>query len=200
MADVATSINPYVDLTVFPSRITPANVGHFLDGAEVVVDGIDFFEIEARRLLHQEARRRGLWVVGAGPLGFSTAWIAFSPTGMTFDEYFDLREGMSRSQKLVAYAVGMAPRATHLSYFDTSQVDFESGAAPSAGLACQLASGVVACEVLRLLTGRRPPLAAPWSFQFDAYRGVLRRCHLRRGNRALVQRLKRWVLARRLGV
>jgi molybdopterin/thiamine biosynthesis adenylyltransferase len=198
MAETAAAINPHVDLRVFAEAVTPDNVGAFLDGVDVLVDGIDFFAIEARRLLFREARRRGIWAVTAGPLGFSTAWLAFDPRGLSFDDYFDLHDGMNRWDQLIAFAVGVAPRATHLSYLDLSVVDPRSGAGPSSGLACQLCAGVAAAEVVKILLDRSPLRAAPYYSQFDAYRGVLRTGRLRGGNRHPMQRLKRWYLRRRL--
>jgi molybdopterin/thiamine biosynthesis adenylyltransferase len=200
MAETATSINPELEMRVFTEAVTPENVGDFLDGVDVVVDGIDFFAIEARRLVFQEARRRGIWAVTAGPIGFSTAWLAFSPSGMSFDEYFDVKDGMDRWNQIVSFAVGLAPGATHLSYLDLSQVDPKSGRGPSSGLACHLCSGVTAAKVLKILLKRSPIKAAPWFFQFDAYRCLLRKGYLRWGNRHPLQRLKRWILKRKLGI
>lgn len=198
MAETAAAINPQADLQVFTEAVTPENVGKFLYGVDVLVDGIDFFAIEARRLVFREARRRGIWAVTAGPIGFSTAWLVFDPRGMSFDDYFDLHDGMSRWEQIIAFAVGVAPRATHLRYLDLSAVDPQSGRGPSAGLACQLCAGVAAAEVMKILLDRSPIRAAPYYSQFDAYRHVLRTGRLRRGNRHPLQRLKRWYLRRRL--
>jgi molybdopterin/thiamine biosynthesis adenylyltransferase len=198
MAERVRAINPEVQLRVFAEAITAENVAEFLDGVDVLVDGIDFFAIEARRVVFAEARRRGIWAVTAGPVGFSTAWLVFSPTGMSFDTYFDLHEGMERLDQLVAFAVGLTPRATHLRYLDLSQVDPGSGRGPSAGLACQLCSGVAAAEVVKILLGRSPIYPAPHYCQFDAYRQVFRKGRLRWGNRHPLQRLKRWWLRRRM--
>ena len=112
---------------------------------------------------------------------------------MSFDRYFDLHDGMDRLDQLVAFAVGLTPRATHLRYLDLSRVDLGTGAAPSVALACQLAAGVAAAETLKILLGRRPLRPAPCYAQFDAYRGLLRW-----GNRGPLQRLKRLVLRRRV--
>jgi hypothetical protein len=190
MAETASAINPEAEVRVFAEAVTPENVGAFLDGVDVLVDGIDFFAVEARR--------RGIWAVTAAPLGFSTAWLVFDPRGLSFDAYFDLRDGMDRWDQLIAFAVGVAPRATHLRYLDLSAVDLRSGAGPSAGLACQLCAGVTAAEVMKILLERAPIRAAPWYSQFDAYRQVLRTGRLRMGNRHPFQRLKRWYLRRRL--
>lgn len=194
----ARAINPDVQLDVFAERITPANVAAFLVGVDVLVDGIDFFALDARRLLFHEARKRGIWAVTAGPLGFSTSWLVFDPAGMSFDDYFDLHDGQDALTQLASFAVGLAPRATHLSYLDLSQVDLQAGRGPSLGLACQLCAGVAAAEVVKILLGRGPVDAAPAFSQFDAYRRVLRQGRLRGGNRHPWQRLKRWWLLRRL--
>ena len=194
----AHAINPEADIRIFPEAITSRNVAAFLDGVDVFIDGIDFFAIQTRRLLFREAQRRGIWAVTAGPLGFSTAWLAFDPHGLSFDDYFDLADGQDPREQLVAFAVGLAPRATHLSYLDLAQVDLRSGRGPSVGLACQLCAGVAAAEVLKIVLGRGTVQAAPWYFQFDAYRQVLRKGYLRWGNRHPWQRLKRWWFRRQL--
>jgi molybdopterin/thiamine biosynthesis adenylyltransferase len=198
MADEARAINPEVELRLFREPIGPGNVDAFLDGVDMFIDGVDFFAIEARRLLFREARRQGIWALTAGPLGFGTAWQVFSPDGMSFDAYYDLHDRMDRLDQLIAFAVGLAPRATHLRYLDLAQVDLRTGRAPSAGLACHLASGVMAAETIKVLLGRGPLRPAPHYFQFDAYRQVLRRGRLWLGNRHPLQRLKRWFLRRRL--
>lgn len=198
MAGEARAINPDVDLRVFHEAITTDNVADFLQNVDVLIDGIDFFALQARRLVYQEARRRGIWTVMAGPMGFSTAWLVFDPQGMSLDDYFDFHDGQERLEQLVAFAVGLAPRATHLSYLDLAEVDIRHERGPSAGLACQLCAGVAAAEVVKILLGRGPLRAAPYFSQFDAYKQAFRCRYLRGGNRHPWQRLKRWWLLRRL--
>lgn len=198
MAAEAHAINPEADVRVFHEAITADNVAEFLDGVDVLIDGIDFFALDARRLVYREARRRGIWAVMAGPMGFSTAWLVFDPKGMSLDDYFDFRDGQDRLEQLVAFAVGLAPRATHLRYLDLTQVDIQRERGPSAGLACQLCAGVAAAEVVKILLGRGPVRATPYYSQFDAYQQMFRCSYLRGGNRHPWQRLKRWWLLRRL--
>jgi molybdopterin/thiamine biosynthesis adenylyltransferase len=198
MAQEARDINPELDLRVFPEPVTPANVAAVLDGVDVVVDGIDFFAMEARRLLFAEARKRGAWVVTAGPIGFSAAWLVFSPTGMSFDEYFDLDGITDPLDRIVSFLVGLAPRATQRAYMDLSKADPASGRGPSAGLACQLCAGVAAAEILKILLGRSPVLSVPWYSQFDAYRQVFRHGRLRGGNRHPWRRLLRHFVRKQL--
>lgn len=193
-------INPNVHVTVFREPIGPANVGQFLEGADVVLDGIDFFALEARRVVFAEARRRGLWALTAGPLGFGAAVLAFSPEAhaMTFDRYFDFDSCVTAADRLIAFAAGLAPAALHVPYLDMSRVDFGERHGPSAGLACQLCASVLSMETLRFLLGWGTPQAAPYFQQLDLARRVWARGTLRWGNRGPLQRVKRSWLARSL--
>jgi len=198
MAAIVRDINPLVELRVFEESIGPHNVGAFLEGADVLVDGIDAFEIDVRRILFREAADRGIYGLGAGPVGFSTVWVVFAPNGMSFDRYFDLSNGMDPIDKFVAYVVGMAPRSTQRSYMDLRHLDFGARFGPSASLACQLAGGVIGAEVLKVLLARGPLWPAPFYHQFDPYVGRLVRRRLIGGNRHPLQRVKRWWFSRLL--
>jgi len=198
MAEEALEINPELDLRVFHEPVTAENVGDFLDGVNVVLDGIDFFAFDARRLVFREARRRGIWAITAGPIGFSAAWLVFDPQGMDFDTYFDLHDGMAPADQFAAFLIGLTPRGTHFRYLDLSVVDRRTGRGPSAGLACSLCAGVAVAEAAKVILGRGTLRPAPCYAQFDAYRCVLRRGRLRLGNRGPLQRLKRFILRRRM--
>lgn len=80
---------------------------------------------------------------------------------MTFDRYFDLSDAMNTVDKFVAFIAGIAPSATHRRSIDLSYVDIENRTGPSVGLACHLASGVVAAEVLKILLRHGRVYAAP---------------------------------------
>jgi molybdopterin/thiamine biosynthesis adenylyltransferase len=194
MAEIVQDINPEAELRVFPEAIGAHNAEAFLEGVDVLVDGIDAFEIDLRRLLFRLARERGIYALGAGPVGFSTVWVVFSPDDMSFDQYFDLRDDMDSVEKFAAYIAGMAPKATHRGYIDMSQVNVSDRAGPSVGFACQLAAGVIGAEVVKILLKRGPLRPAPHYHQFDAYLGKLVRRRLWGGNRHPLQRIKRRIL------
>jgi len=197
MASLARDIHPEVEIQAFPDGVHAGNIERFLTGADAVVDSIDFFALEPRKLLYRTARQLGKTVVFAAPIGFSGTLHVFSPRGMSFDEYFDIRDDMSPYDQLVAFAVGLVPRGTHWGYMDTRKVDLASHSGPSISSACNIASGLLTTEVLAIILGRRSPAAAPHYVQFDPYRRIYRTGYLRWGNRGLLQRLKRWVVARR---
>jgi molybdopterin/thiamine biosynthesis adenylyltransferase len=198
MAEVARDINPEVNIRTFREPIDASNADEFLSDADLFIDGVDFFSIELRRMLFRKTAEHGLYGITAGPIGLSTAWLIFSPTGMSFDRYFDLHDGMEQLDSLIAFALGVAPPATQIAYMDLKKVNIGSRTGPSTSAACQLCAGVAAIEALKILTNRGSVRPAPWYFQFDAYRGILRQGRLRWGNRGLFQRLKRYVLRRRM--
>jgi molybdopterin/thiamine biosynthesis adenylyltransferase len=191
MAEEARAINPELDLRVLAEPVTAANLDAFFDGADLLLDGIDFFALESRRLVFREARRRGIWALTAGPIGFSAAWIAFAPDGMTFDDYFGLDDATDPLDGLAAFLGGLTPRATQRTYMDLSQVETRSGRGPSAGLACGLCAGVAAAEAVKILLGRGPLRPAPHYFQFDAYRHRFVAGRQWGGGRGPLQRLRR---------
>ena len=69
MAEEALAINPELEIRSFREPIGPANVAAFLDGVDILIDGVDFFALDVRRLVFREARRRGIWALTAGPTG-----------------------------------------------------------------------------------------------------------------------------------
>jgi hypothetical protein len=117
---------------------------------------------------------------------------------MSFDEYFDLHDGMPRLDQLIAFVVGLAPRGLHLEYMDLTRVDMEAQIGPSSSIACQLSSALIGAESLKILLGRSIPRVLPHYSQFDPYLNRYVSGFLRRGNRQILQRLKRWYLKRRL--
>lgn len=195
LLESAKGVNPEAEIESMGGKITPENIDQFLDDVDFVVDALDFFAFDARRMLFREAAKRGIWVVTAGPIGFSTAWLAFDPNGMPFDTYFDMHDKMEPVDFFAAFVIGLTPRGTHGPYFDYSCVE-ASGRGPSVAAACRLAAGVVGSEAIKIILGRGKVRAAPYYQQFDAYRYILRRGWMPWGNRNPIQRLKRIYLRR----
>ena len=191
MVEQALSINPYLEIKEFPEGISSSNIDDFLEGVQVVIDGLDFFAFDARRLLFNRAREKGIYVITAGPLGFSSAMLIFSPhEGMSFDEYFNIVEGMEPQDQYLSFALGLAPRATHIKYMDLSRVDLESKAGPSLNIACQICSGMAATEAVRIILNKGNVKPAPYFFQFDPYVQKYRKGKLYMGNRNPIQKIK----------
>jgi molybdopterin/thiamine biosynthesis adenylyltransferase len=196
VAEMVTAINPTATIREFKSGIDIDNIDDFLDGAIVAVDGIDFFNIAARRLLFRRARARGVYALTSAPIGFSATLQVFSPTGMSYDEYFDLDDRLPIPEQILRFGLGLAPKMTQRAYFPPRRLDLRQGRAPFLGSACLLSAALVATEVANLVLKRRAPRVAPEYFQFDPLVQQYKRGQLRWGNRGPIQRLKRWWVLR----
>lgn len=187
----ALSINPYLDIREFKEGVNPENLDEFLDGLSVVLDSLDYFAFDIRRKLFNRAREKGVYVITAGPMGFSSALLVFSPyEGMTFDEYFNISDDMAPTDCYIAFGIGLAPRPTHFRYVDFSKVDLDKQSGPSLHIACQLCSAMAATEALKIILKRGEVKPVPHYLQFDPYLAKLQAGKLLLGNRHPVQKLK----------
>ncbi|KIH75851.1 Molybdopterin or thiamine biosynthesis adenylyltransferase [Geoalkalibacter ferrihydriticus] len=167
MAEIVREINPEADLRIFPQGVTNENVEEFLADCQVYVDGIDFFEFEIRRLLFNTARAMGIYAVTAAPLGFGATLQVFSPTGMSFDDYFGISTGMTYEEKIASFAAGLAPQAFHAGYLDSTRIDIEKRKGPAVAPACTLCASLVTTEVVKIITGKGKLRPVPRYLQFD---------------------------------
>ncbi|WP_051694374.1 ThiF family adenylyltransferase [Desulfohalovibrio reitneri] len=196
MHSTAWSVNPFLEVEQYPDGLGEQNIYSFLKGADLVMDGLDFFEFPMRRRLFTLAREMGIPVVTAGPLGFGGALLVFTPEGMSFDRYFDIREGQTLEERFLRFGMGLAPKGMHLKYMDLGRVNLHAKAGPSTSIACHLCASLACMEAIRLLLDRPGVREAPRYMQFDPYLTRLRTGKLRWGNRGPVQRAKIFVASR----
>lgn len=197
LAEMARSINPEARVRSFPDGVTADNTTDFLDGVDVVVDGIEFFAIEARRRLYAACRRRGIPVIQAGPIGYGAAVLVFLPTGPSFDAHFGIDDAMTRAEMLLAHALGHG--AALRQDIDPTRVDLEKQKGPALASACLLCAATAATELLKLRCNRGPVMAAPHGVYYDPFRGrtlALRPVPSMRTS--LRGRLLRWLSFRRI--
>lgn len=198
MIEMARAINPELDVRRFPAGVTIANTEDFLHGADVYVDGLDFFAFDARSTTFAACARLGVPATTAAPLGMGVALLNFLPGKMTFEEYFGF-EGQPRSERALRFLLGLSPAMLQRSYLvDRSRVNLAEKRGPSTVMACQLCAGVAAVETLKILLGRGPLLAAPWGLHFDAYRHLYKRTWRPGGYRNPIQWLARAFARRQL--
>jgi molybdopterin/thiamine biosynthesis adenylyltransferase/nitroreductase len=190
MVDEAMDINPYLSMELFHEGVNKDNISDFLRDVDVVLDGIDFFAFDARRLLFNAAYERGIPVVTAGPLGFSTALLVFMPGKMSFEEYFDFQEGMSDYDKIVRFLVGLSPKGLHADYTDPGKVDLVRHSGPSFIIGCLLSSAAASMEAVRILLKRPGVSPVPHYRQFDIYHGKTARGKISGGNKNPLQKMK----------
>lgn len=173
MAAMARDINPEMDIRVFPDGVSAENLDEFLAGVDLYVDGLDFFVFQMRRATFAACRAKGIPAVTAAPLGMGTAVLNFLPGGMSFDDYFGLKD-CPEDELALRFLIGLSPAMLQRGYLvDPSRVNLVAKKGPSTVMACQLCAGVAATEVFKILTSRGRVLAAPWGIHFDAYRNKL---------------------------
>jgi molybdopterin/thiamine biosynthesis adenylyltransferase len=173
MAKMALDINPQADIRAFNAGVDASNVNEFLDGAELYVDALDMFAVQARRLVFSACRRLGIPAITVAPLGMGAALVNFLPEKMSFEDYFGL-EGQGEGEQILRFLVGLAPHVLHRSYLvDPGRVNLAEQQTASTAMACQLSAGVMGSEALKILLGRGRVWSAPHAIQFDAYRNKL---------------------------
>lgn len=182
-------INPDAEIVCFDQGVTADNADQFLRGVDVYVDGIDFFAIEARRLVFAACHSRAIPAVTAAPLGMGVSLLYFAPSGTSFEQYFRL-EGQPQQEQFARFIAGLSPAMLQRSYLVAPQaVNFAERRGPSTVMACELCAGVTGVAVLKLLLGRGGLRPAPWAMQFDAYRQRLSHTWRPFGNANPLQRL-----------
>jgi molybdopterin/thiamine biosynthesis adenylyltransferase len=189
LAAMAKDINPEVDIKVLTSGVDNSNLTNFLSGADLYIDGLDFFAFSARQTTFAACAEARIPAITAAPLGMGAAWLTFLPGSMSFEEYF-LWGDLADDEKALRFMVGLAPAGLHRPYLvEPAAVNLAEQRGPSTIMACQLCAGVAATEALKVLLGRGKVLAAPHGFQFDAYRHKLARTWRPGGNNHPLQRL-----------
>jgi len=192
VAEMAAGINPELKLRRFPAGVTPETVDEFLKDVDVYVDGLDFFALPARRMVYAKCREKGIPVLTAAPLGMGTAFLHFSPSGMSAEDYFGW-EGQDEQEQYARFIAGLSPAMMQRDYLVAPEaVNFRERRGPSTIIACDLCAGMMASGVLKLLLGRGDLPAAPWGLHFDAYHLRLKKTWRPWGNRNPLQ----WLLLR----
>lgn len=190
MADVARDINPDCELTTFDEGINENNVDEFLENVDIYVDSLDFFALDARKLLFGKCEEKGIPVVTAAPLGMGTALLCFLPGRMSYEEYFRFNDAQTEEEQYIKFLIGLSPAMLQRSYLvDPTKADFKARKGPSTIMAVKLCAGAAATFTLKILLNRGNVPAAPHGLHFDAYTNKLRKTWRPDGNRSPIQKI-----------
>ncbi|MEJ2200100.1 MAG: ThiF family adenylyltransferase [Desulfuromonadaceae bacterium] len=161
LAEMVRDINPQAEIVTFPAGVDDHNADSFLDNCQVLVDGIDFFAFNIRRMLFDRARQLGIHAVTCAPLGFGSTLQVFAPGGMDFDSYFGTSDQQSLLRNLASFAAGLAPNPYHIAYMDLDKVDIKQQKGPAVAPACTLAASLLTTAIVKILTGSQKVFAVP---------------------------------------
>ena len=189
LAKMAKDINPEAEIVEFSAGVTGQNIDDFLRGADLFIDGFDFFALDIRRKTFARCRELGIPAMTAAPVGMGVAFLVFTKDGMPFEDYFRF-EGKSELRQYINFLMGLAPSGMHRSYLvDPSRLDIAKRKAPSTMIGVQLCASFTAAQAVKFLLNRGEVRPAPYHYHFDAYLNKFK-AGLRRGNNTLLQRLK----------
>ncbi|MBU4082747.1 ThiF family adenylyltransferase [Patescibacteria group bacterium] len=186
MKEMGREINPFVSIKIFPEGISKKNIDNFLEGVDLVIDGIDFFNIKDRLLLFRKAREHSIYALTSAPVGFGASLLTFAPKGMSFEEYFDIKEGMSEKEKLLSFGLGLTPSLIQRKYFRPSSVNFSKKETPSSVVGTLLCANLIACEAIKIILGKKIK-SAPFSIHFDSYARKYKKTYFKK-------RIKKWLI------
>ena len=189
LARMAKDINPEVEIAEFPGGVTKDNLDDFLRGADLFIDGFDFFVLDIRRQAFARCRELGIPAMTAAPVGMGVAFLLFTKDGMPFEDYFRF-EGKSELRQYINFLMGLAPSGMHRAYLvDPARLDVARRKAPSTMIGVQLCASFTAAQTVKFLLGRGEVKPAPFHYHFDSYLNIFK-AGRRRGNNGLLQRWK----------
>ncbi len=192
--DMILAINPEAKVEMFEQGISEKTIDRFLDSVDLALDGIDFFAQNTKLLFFKKCRDRRITALTSCPLGFGASLIIFAPTGMKYEDYFDLKEGMTEKEIRITSTLGLSPSPLCLPYMDKKSLDLKGERASSVSPGLMLVASLSATEAVKILTGKRNIDYCPHVFQIDLLTHQVRKKYFPFGMRSPLQRLKRWFL------
>ena len=191
-------INPDLEIRKFDGGINENTIDSFLEGLDVVVDGIDYFSFSSRILLYRRAREQGVPVICSAPLGFTAAWLVFTPSSMSWDDYFAFDLAEDDVDRAILFLIGFIPHILPIHYVNLDDINFAESKGPSIAPAVQVCSATNSTEVLKFILCRGKIYPAPYYQGFDTYMCKFIRGKLKNGNRSFFQRIKFRYVKRKL--
>jgi len=163
-AELARSINPDVELELFPEGVAADNLERFLAGADLYVGVIDAEKGGAVKTMTSGLiQKHGLPMFTCGAVGFGSVLVAHAPGGMMPEEFWRLAQEKSSGGGLLPSLLG--------DFFNRPVMEriangLASGKTPTTAIGCLAANALLAGEVLVCLlrgTGLvdREPVFAP---------------------------------------
>jgi molybdopterin/thiamine biosynthesis adenylyltransferase len=197
MHELAADINPECSIQAFSEGVSLDNIHAFLEGADVFIDAVEFFEIKTHQLIINTCRKLGIPAIFGVPLGFGVGVLVYTAQGMTFDDYFDLDYSAPLEHQALKMSLGCAPAGYHLKYVAPDSVDLSIRKAPSIASGCKLATGIVCTQALLAILHPEELKPIPHYTCYDARLNKLKRGYLWMGNRNPLQKIK-FILAKRI--
>jgi len=148
-------ISPHLKITTYTKAAqTYEDVEEFIDGADIVVDAIDYAGFDYKQMLHQCSRDAGLYVLSAPIPAFGASMQIFSPKGMPIEEFYQAPKDKKEWAKYRLPISVIAPKdiiPEVLLDFENQKIDYLS----TNGASAQLAGALLGMEIALMITGKR---------------------------------------------
>jgi molybdopterin/thiamine biosynthesis adenylyltransferase len=172
VAQLLKPINPKAEIEVFSRGVTEENVERFVAGANLVIDEIEYTRLDLSVLLHREARRQGKHVLIGVNVGWGANLFAFSPAGMSLEEYVGLPRD-ARPEEARWFTIPPEKFAPHLpAYWDEPLIDGivqGSTPIPSISPSVALVAAMVSTAAIIYLAQGVEPVTVPGYTSIDLY-------------------------------
>ena len=198
MKELALDINPEAEINIFPEGVNESNYDEFLDGVDILLDGLDVYAIKPRIGLFKKAHEKKIPIVTAAPLGMGTSVMAFRHDKMTFGDYFQIDESLEVNEMMIKFLAGIAPTMMHSRYLAAmDEIDVAKGKVPSLHVGCLAATSALGSVALKLALGRGDIIWAPRGFHVDFYLNRYKHFWRPFGNKNPLQKLLIEMIKRR---
>lgn len=155
------AICPEAQIETYSSGISKENVEEFVRQADIIVDEIEFSTPTLSVILHQAARRQNKLVFMGANIAWGASAFCFSPSGMTFEEFFEYDANSERID-----ATKYFPAKP--SYLDEELLQSVlNGSSPTPGLSSSVAlvAAILSTQIIQTIIGSKTPRFVPY-YQF----------------------------------
>jgi len=172
VAEGVIDINPDADVKVYPNGITWENVEEFVDGADIVLDGLDVSVMHLRKRMFDLARARGIPVITCPVLGWGAGIAIFDPVrSPSFGNFFGNIPENPNSEDWQRFVENYA---IHFLSTKPTGIDIalgkkraQEGKAPAIAAACRLNAALVPTAVYGYLFDKGNLPVVPTTLHVD---------------------------------
>lgn len=157
LAEYCKEINPELKIDLFTEGVKPHNAEKFLDGAEAVIDGMDYTYIEDTITLYSLAQKKGLCIINPNAIGFGVSVLVFGPNTMSIEKYAGLSGDANKDtmSKLAPYAPTYADKEI-MRKAATKEINIPNIIMPQ-----NLGTSIAVSEAIMIMLGRMKPPSGP---------------------------------------
>jgi molybdopterin/thiamine biosynthesis adenylyltransferase len=168
-------INPEAKISYSNNGIkSEADADSFVAGCDLVIDEMDYGAWKESIFLQRAARKKGIYYLFSGAMGFGALLTNFAPGGMTLEEYnkLPLNADLNNTKELSVPAERIMPvvpsyAVTAMSLEMIQEVIAGQRPVPTCSIGVGLASILAASEAVNIILKRKEVVAAPRYIYID---------------------------------